>query len=38
MGFKEYGRRHEAYYCNGKYHDVISMEILRKEYLEESEY
>lgn len=38
VGFKEYGRRHEAYYCNGKYHDVISMEILRKEYLEESEY
>ena len=38
VGFKEYGRRHEAYYCGGKYHDVISMEILRKEYLEESEY
>lgn len=38
VGFKEYGRRHEAYYCGGKYHDVIYMEILRKEYLEESEY
>ena len=37
-GFKEYGRRHEAYYFGGNYHDVISMEILRKEYLEESEY
>ena len=26
LGFKEYGRRHEAYYCNGKYYDEIFME------------
>lgn len=28
VGFKEYGRRHSAYFCNGKYHDIIYMEIL----------
>ena len=31
-GFKEYGRRCQAYYLNGSYHDVIYMEILRKDY------
>jgi RimJ/RimL family protein N-acetyltransferase len=33
-GFKEYGRRRQAYYLNGKYHDVICMDILREEYYE----
>lgn len=32
VGFKEYGRRHDAYYCNGKYRDVILMEILKKDF------
>ena len=32
VGFKEYGRRHSAYFCNGKYHDVIYMEILSNEF------
>ncbi|MDR0197513.1 MAG: GNAT family N-acetyltransferase [Oscillospiraceae bacterium] len=31
-GFREYGRRSQAFYLNGKYHDIISMEILREEY------
>jgi len=31
-GFKEYGRRRQAYYLNGEYHDVIYMDILRQEY------
>ena len=29
-GFKEYGRRHESYFLDGKYHDEISMEIINK--------
>lgn len=32
VGFKEYGRRREVYYLNGKYHDEILMEILEDEY------
>ena len=32
VGFKEYGRRHNAYYINGEYHDIISMEILRDDF------
>lgn len=32
VGFKEYGRRHSAYFCNGKYHDIIYMEILSDEF------
>lgn len=31
-GFKEYGRRRESTYLNGKYYDVISMDILRREF------
>ena len=30
VGFKEYGRRHEAYFLDGKYHDEISMEIINE--------
>lgn len=32
VGFKEYGRRHECYFLDGKYHDVISMEILEDDF------
>ena len=32
LGFKEYGRRHECYYLDGKWHDEIWMEILEEEY------
>lgn len=32
VGFKEYGRRHKAYYINGEYHDEISMEILKDDF------
>lgn len=31
-GFKEYGRRRECEYINGKYYDVISMDILKSEF------
>lgn len=31
-GFKEYGRRRESYFLNGKYHDIISMDILKNEF------
>lgn len=31
-GFKEYGRRREARYLNGKYYDIISMDILSSEF------
>ncbi len=34
VGFKEYGRRRECEYINGKYHDVISMDILKSEFKE----
>ncbi len=32
VGFKEYGRRHECYFLDGKYHDRIEMEILEDDY------
>lgn len=32
VGFKEYGRRHECYFLDGKYHDSISMEILENDF------
>ena len=31
-GFKEYGRRREAEFLNGKYYDQISMDILAEEF------
>ena len=31
-GFKEYGRRRQAYYLNGVYHDVVCMDILKDEF------
>ena len=30
VGFKEYGRRHESYFLDGKYHDEICMEIINE--------
>ena len=33
-GFKEYGRRRECRFINGKYYDVISMDILAREFTE----
>ena len=32
VGFKEFGRRHEARYGNGQYFDVVYMEILDTEF------
>lgn len=32
VGFKEYGRRHECAFIDGKYYDRISMELLVSEY------
>ena len=32
VGFKEYSRRHESYFLNGKYHDEISLEILDRDF------
>ena len=32
VGFKEYGRRHECYYLDGKWHDAIKMEITEQDY------
>lgn len=29
-GFKEFGRRHEAIFINGQYHDLIYMELINK--------
>ncbi len=34
VGFKEYGRRRECIYLNGKYYDIISMDILKSEFKE----
>ena len=31
VGFREAGRLREAYFCNGKYHDRITMDILRED-------
>ena len=33
-GFKEYGRRSQAFYLNGTYYDCICMEILRCDFLQ----
>ena len=32
VGFKEFGRRRESYYLNGKYYDDVYMDILSKEF------
>ncbi len=32
IGFSEFGRRHDAYFLNGKYYDVIYMEFLAEDY------
>ena len=32
VGFKEYGRRRECYFLNGKYYDHVYMDILAKEF------
>lgn len=32
LGFKEYGRRRECYYLDGKWHDEILMEMLESDY------
>lgn len=31
-GFKEFGRRHQSVYMNGKYYDKIYMEVLRENF------
>lgn len=33
-GFKEYGRRRKCRFINGKYYDVIEMDILSEEFKE----
>ena len=32
VGFKEYGRRRESYFLNGKYYDDVYMDILSREF------
>lgn len=32
IGFKEYGRRHEIYFLDGKYYDIVEMEILEDDF------
>ncbi len=32
VGFKEFGRRREAYFLNGKYYDDVHMDILKSEF------
>lgn len=32
VGFKEFGRRRESYFLNGKYYDDIQMDILSREF------
>ena len=32
VGFKEYGRRRESYFLNGKYYDTIYMDYLAREF------
>jgi len=32
IGFKQYGRRSQAYYFNGEYYDMVLMEILREDF------
>ena len=33
-GFKEYGRRRQSKFINGKYYDTIEMDILAEEFKE----
>ena len=33
VGFKEFGRRRESYFLNGKYYDDVHMDILSKEFI-----
>lgn len=33
VGFKEFGKRRESYYLNGKYYDDVYMDILSKEFV-----
>lgn len=35
-GFKKYGTRRKAVFLNGKYHDMVFMDILAEEFTEES--
>lgn len=35
VGFKKCGIRHEAYYLDGNYYDEVTMEILKKYYMQE---
>ena len=35
-GFKEIGKRRKANYTNGKYYDIISMDILAEEFTQEA--
>ncbi len=32
VGFKEFGRRRQAYYLKNKYHDVVYMDIIREDW------
>ena len=32
LGFKEIGRKREAHYLQGKYHDMVMMDILKREF------
>ena len=34
VGFKEFGRRRQSYYLNGKYYDDVFMDILKEEFTE----
>ncbi|MHA1556892.1 MAG: GNAT family N-acetyltransferase [Candidatus Heimdallarchaeota archaeon] len=34
IGFTEVGRHRQAHYVNGKYHDVVYMDLIRDEWLE----
>lgn len=36
VGFKEYGRRHQAYYVNNEYNDIIYMEILKDDFYKDA--
>lgn len=36
VGFKEYGRRHDVYFLDGKYYDKVEMEILEDDFRKES--
>ena len=33
VGFKEFGRRRESYFLNGKYYNDVYMDILSKEFI-----